>query len=331
MPPLKILAFWDTRPGHRKQTRGIIDALERLTPVHVTDAWVREPSLASALADWGRYALSRLGGAPMPENDTRGNPLPEKADLILGTGSRTHVPMLLYKKQRGGRAVTSMTPDYPFSRHMDLCCIPEHDNPAPGENIFITTGPPNTALGDGKHDPGAGLVLVGGTDPKSHEWDSESILENIRFIAEKSPDISWTVSSSPRTPPDMEGLLESICLEKKNANFFLSRETGPGWVERQYALADICWVTADSVSMIYEALTAGCRVGVLPVKWKDPDGKLARGVNRLLEKNMVLSYEAFLENPGITPGQAHLDEASRCAEEILKRFWAGRLKEQTKE
>jgi mitochondrial fission protein ELM1 len=41
--------------------------------------------------------------------------------------------------------------------------------------------------------------------------------------------------------------------------------TSPDWLPTQLARADQAWVTADSVSMVYEALTAGAAVGVLDV------------------------------------------------------------------
>ena len=35
MKPLSVLAFFDGRPGHEKQTQGILDALAGMTPVEI--------------------------------------------------------------------------------------------------------------------------------------------------------------------------------------------------------------------------------------------------------------------------------------------------------
>ena len=68
--------------------------------------------------------------------------------------------------------------------------------------------------------------------------------------------------------------------------------------------------------MVYEALTAGCRVGVLPVRWKDPRGKIPRALAPLFEQGLALTWEerARMDEPGFSPPV--LDEAGRAAREL---------------
>ncbi|MCD4721467.1 MAG: mitochondrial fission ELM1 family protein, partial [Desulfobacula sp.] len=78
------------------------------------------------------------------------------------------------------------------------------------------------------------------------------------------------------------------------------------------------------VSMVYEALSAGCRVGVLSVEWKNRKSKLARAIGLLEKNNKIVSFEAW-KRTGAWPDHAGLNEASRCAVEILRRWWPERL------
>ncbi len=321
--PLRIAAFWDGRQGHEKQTRGLIQALSRLAEVSVADFRVPGDSRAFRVRWRLLWALTLGGRLPAGTEQLFGR-AGEGADLVLGTGSAAHAPMLLFRAARGGRAVTCMTPDFPFSRAMDLCIVPGHDRPRMADNVFVTLGPPNTAPALGAHDPARGLVLVGGVDEKSHSWDSRATADRVAELIRSAPGIEWTVSTSPRTPADMLPMLAGACGGHPNARFAPFSETPRGWVERAYGESGRCWVTADSVSMVYEALTAGCRVGVLPVRWKDPRGKIPRALAPLFEQGLALTWEerARMDEPGFSPPV--LDEAGRAAREILRRWWPDR-------
>ncbi|MDI6797472.1 MAG: ELM1/GtrOC1 family putative glycosyltransferase, partial [Desulfatibacillaceae bacterium] len=99
----------------------------------------------------------------------------------------------------------------------------------------------------------------------------------------------------------------------------------PGWVEEQYAQSRHAWVTADSVSMVYEALSAGCLTGIIPVHWKKPGSRLARSILLVENKGIALSFSKWEKNPLSWPQATKLDEAGRCAREILRRFFPQRL------
>jgi len=320
---LRVTAFLDGRPGHGKQTLGVLHALSCRTPVEAAcrDLPQRTPWGETRL--WGLFFLSAMGAGRLRAPCAQAGRPP---DLVLGAGTRTHLPMILCQRGSGARAVVCMTPGWPLLRRMDLCLIPWHDNPAPAPNVFVTVGPPNTARGDGAHLADRCLVLVGGVDPKSHHWDSRATLSQIETLVDRGQAALWTVSSSPRTPGEMVPLLQRLAARRANVRFFKSEETPAGWIEDRYAECDCVWVTADSVSMVYEALTAGCRVGILPVRWKRRDDKFRRGLNLLVEEGRVLVYDAWLQDPRKLPPRVVLDEASRCAQEILRRWWPDRLR-----
>ncbi|MFZ5572051.1 MAG: mitochondrial fission ELM1 family protein [Thermodesulfobacteriota bacterium] len=318
MTPLFITAFFDGRLGHEKQTKGILQALSGLTPVRIQTLRHPASGFRNGFQDWRLFLQSRIVSVRKEE----GQP---QSDLIIGTGSRIHIPMVLYKEQYGGRLVTCMTPDPIFRRRMDLCFIPRHDNPRPAGNIFVTIGPPNTAMRQDRHDSRKGLILVGGIDHKSHRWDSARLMIQIRHLTAAENFGSWTISSSPRTPPEMLRLLTAFAAETPRIVFVESKDTPDGWIEDAYAAHESVWVTADSISMIYEALTAGCHVGILPVLWKRMENKFQQSLAYLVEQGLATTFEDWSAGRPLSAPRPPLDEASRCAREILARWWPERL------
>ena len=324
MKPLSVVAYFDGRPGHEKQTRGILHALSAMTPVEVVSLKV-SMAPSAYVKNWAAYFFSFFLPWRSEGNDPPSN-------LIIGTGSHTHIPMLLAKKSRScryvqqQRLVTCMTPDVLLRNKFDLCFVPVHDEPVPENNIFLTVGPPNTLKYEGKHQDDRGLILVGGVDDKSHIWKSEEVVANIRTVINRNPALHWTMSSSPRTPENTCQSLESIAASMGNVSFYRATETPPGWIEEQYALNRNVWVTADSISMVYEALTAGCSVGVLPVEWIRSDNKFNKSLNFLANKKMIIAFDAWQQGAPMPDRKDELlNESKRCAEEILRRWWPERL------
>ncbi len=324
MKPLAIVAYFDGRLGHEKQTRGILQALSDMTPITVE---TRMAAVAPAvfLRNWCAYFISCLLPGRKKEN-----PLP--ADLIIGTGSHTHIPMLLDKKSRRTnsgqpvRVVTCMTPDVLLRNQFDLCCIPRHDEPAAGDNVLTTLGPPNPVQYGGRQHADCGLILVGGVDAKSHVWNPAEVLAQVRTIVEKDPAMRWTISSSPRTPEKTCRDLEELAASFSQVTFFRSAATPQGWVEEQYGINRMVWVTADSVSMVYEALSGGCAVGILPVQWLQQDSKFQKSLNILQAEKMIVYFNAWQSGAEMpAPPTEPLHEAKRCAREILHRWWPERI------
>lgn len=317
LKPLDIVAFYDGRAGHEKQTRGILQALSGLTPTQTVRTFTIRPSFKTGLSNWLVYLTSVF----RPREKTA---MP--VDLIIGTGSYTHIPMLLLKKTCRARAVTCMTPDVLLKNRFDLCFVPHHDRRKPAANFFFTVGPPNNLLPQNRQESDKGLILIGGIDKKSHTWRSERTVAQVRRIIETERSIFWTISSSPRTPRDMLTLIEELTSQMPQVRFFRSEDTPVGWIEEQYARCDRVWVTADSVSMVFEALTAGCRVGILPVKWKHRHNKFQQSLDALHRNDQIVLFETWQSGGAFKEKKAGLEEASRCAEEILRRWWPDRLK-----
>jgi mitochondrial fission protein ELM1 len=314
---LTVAAVGDGRPGHEKQTRAVIDALSDRTDLTVTWQSLPAPGIRVALRNWASLVFGLHGLNPLP---AAGNP-----DLAIGAGSYTHAALLLYKRRQHAKAVVCMSPDRLLTAGFDLCLVPRHDGPKPGKNIFVTLGPPCSRALGGPRRTDAALVLVGGIDAKSHHWDTDLVLTQVSGVISRDPR-HWVISSSPRTPQDTVNGLMRLAEGRENAAFFRAQDTPRGWVEQRYAESHTVWVTADSISMVYEALTAGCRVGIFPVRWRRPRGKFQDSIRYLVENRLALSYESWLAGNVISTPPAPLNEAGRCAREILRRWWPERLR-----
>jgi mitochondrial fission protein ELM1 len=315
---LRIVALLDGRPGHEKQTMGIIHALQQICLVEIVPIKVGHFSLLGEILQTCRLFLPGSTGS---DPDRR----VDRADLLIGTGSRTHLPMLLYKKKYAIPAVTCMMPPRYLQHRFDLCFVPEHDGMPEQGNIMLTIGAPNRSINKRTHQVGCGLILLGGVDPKSHRWDSRQIVAMVEKIVSTDTGKHWTISSSPRTPQDTVVLLNELLQKYDNIQFFDYRETPAGWIEKQYDLNSAVWVTADSISMIYEAISAGCRVGLIPMQWLHKTGKFSRNEHLLIDKKLVTPFTAWQQG-GMNRGDIkELNEAQRCAERIVQKWWPENL------
>ena len=161
--PLKAGVFLDGSPGHEKQTLGIVRALCRQQPLEITEIRITRRTLWREALAWIGYFL---GWKVHVAGDQR------RYDLLIGTGSRTHIPILAYKRRFPAFCVTCMAPSPFLIGRFDLCCVPEHDGIPASENVLLTVGPPNCSTSSSEHDRSRGLILLGGVDEKSHHWNS---------------------------------------------------------------------------------------------------------------------------------------------------------------
>ena len=75
---------------------------------------------------------------------------------------------------------------------------------------------------------------------------------------------------------------------------FPVEQTPQGWIFEEMQKAEAVWVTEDSVSMIYEALTAGCRVGVIQIDRLKKD-RITQSVDSLMQKNLISQSAGMMQ------------------------------------
>lgn len=206
-----------------------------------------------------------------------------------------------------------MRPSLPLGL-FDLCLTPEHDRLPLRANIIATRGALNTVVPGGDHDPGRGLFLIGG--PSAHyRWDDRQVADQVREVAAATPDVHWTLTSSRRTPASFLPSLANL----PNLRIVPCDQTPPGWLEARLAECGPVWASPDSVSMVYEALTAGCGVGLLSLT-ADPASRVARGIADLTAAGLVTPLSDWRAGHALAAPAEPFDEAARCARLILERW-----------
>ena len=71
--------------------------------------------------------------------------------------------------------------------------------------------------------------------------------------------------------------------------------------------------------MIYEALSSGAQVGLLPMPRVKNAGRVARGIENLLQDKRIITYSSCQDSNQLPVNQDVLAEADRCAE-LLSEF-----------
>ena len=152
-----------------------------------------------------------------------------------------------------------------------------------------------------------GLFLIGGPSVH-HNWSDAETARHVATIVRRETARHWRLTTSRRTPPSFLPAIRSI----DRLEICPVEETDPGWVRRELATAGQVWVTEDSVSMVYEALTAGAAVGILPVPRRHAS-RVTTGLDRLVKENWATPYSTWEQGTALHAAPEPLDEATRCA------------------
>lgn len=295
--PRVIWRLLDGKPGHQAQTQGLVSALSRKHPCQSFDIPV-QPVARNLMA---------IAGYDWPA----GQALP-KPDLIIGAGHRTHLSMLAAKKAFGGRTIVLMQPSLPASL-FDLCLIPEHDQYRGRAAIMETRGVLNPMQPQGPHLRNKTLIMIGGPS-RHYDWQGDALIAQIIRLCRDNPEQHFCLTTSRRTPADFITTLELRVLS--NLSIVPFAVTGPDWVARHLADSYRAWITEDSTSMVYEALTARTAVGILSMP-KKRDNRVARGVEQLIQAKLLTRFDykgRYKEHIHPVSG---FTEADRCADWIL--------------
>lgn len=286
----------DGQPGHESQSLGLARALKRIRPCELIDIPVS--GKLAPLAHWLNGVWPSGAGLPRP-------------DLIIGAGHRTHFQMLAAKRAFGGKTVLMMQPSLPV-RLFDLCLIPEHDAYTGGGRFLETRGVLNPLGAMGPHHADQSLIMLGG--PSKHcGWDNPRLMHQLSKLLSDNPGIHYTLTTSRRTPADT--LQAAELLKAANLDVVPWEKTGSGWIAQRLAGVGSAWISEDSVTMVYEALTARVAVGTLPVPVRRPN-RVSNGLQKLLNDRLIVRFD---ENKAYQQTMRPINgfiEADRCAEWI---------------
>jgi uncharacterized protein len=295
---LTIWRLIDGKAGHESQSLGLVHALAKQT--HCEFINIRVSNGLEAIANYLSSTWGLGAGLPLP-------------DLIIGAGHATHLHLLAAQRAYGGKTIVLMQPTLPVAL-FDLCLIPEHDEYQGGGEYLQTKGVLNPIKSVGEHAKNQSLIMIGG--PSKHcGWDTLKLIAQVYELVKHNPHIDYTLTTSRRTPKAFISAAKRIHFP--NLIVLPFEGTAKGWVAHRLAESASAWVTEDSVSMVYEALTAQVAVGLLsmPVKHKS---RVSRGVQKLINQGLVVRFDFLQTYQQKLKAVVGFVEADRCGQWILQ-------------
>lgn len=264
---MRIWWFKDSKIGHEKQVRAILDNLA------CSEDFILE-EISSNNPIWLELLLYMLKIRPKIDS------IP---DVIIGAGSKTNIPMLRHKLHKKTKVISVMKPQF-FQKRFDLILAPRHDFLAIPENVHTYIG--SLAKVRISNDlENIGLIVIGGIN-RHFDFNHDHILLQINFITSLYPEINWIVFNSRRTPQKFNIEIKKNKDIKKFVNFNENFEPLDNYISK----AKIKFVTPDSINMIFESLSSSGETFLFEMK-KFKDNK----ITMLIEDIKINKFVGYLE------------------------------------
>ena len=264
---MRIWWFKDSKIGHEKQVRAILDNLA------CSEDFILE-EISSNNPIWLELLLYMLKIRPKIDS------IP---DVIIGAGSKTNIPMLRHKLHKKTKVISVMKPQF-FQKRFDLILAPRHDFLAIPENVHTYIG--SLAKVRISNDlENIGLIVIGGIN-RHFDFNHDHILLQINFITSLYPEINWIVFNSRRTPQKFNTEIKKNKDIKKFVNFNENFEPLDNYISK----AKIKFVTPDSINMIFESLSSSGETFLFQMnKFKD------NKITMLIEDIKINKFVGYLE------------------------------------
>lgn len=297
--PLCVWIFHDARPGHLSQLEGLAKRLmvHTLCDIH----WI----------DVNHFKLGLQHIFFLP-NFVRKYPKPE---LIIGAGHSTHTSVLIAGFKFSAFTSVIMKPSLPVWLFDAVIC-PKHDGLKDSPQIFTTFGPINKVDQSNlinSTEKSLNLILLGGVSKHFH-FDEHLILQQIKNTCLRDPNIQWIASNSPRTPQSTNEALAKLSYPNLTFYHYQSNKIAP--LQEILLHTKFTLMSPDSMSMIFEALSADSKVELIPCKPKN-NKRIVQQITQLTEEGFVLSGKSNETNS--KPEKKNMPwEADRAAVWLLQ-------------
>lgn len=275
-----IWVFHDARLGHLSQLEGLAKRLAHHTACEFQwfDVTQRKLHLKHLLYS-PKHLLNYIKAHHTP-------------DLILGAGHATHVSMLIAGFKFNALTSVLMKPSLPRCFFNAIIC-PQHDGLGEHKKVLNTFSPLNkidqeqVKQADKKRP--VNLILIGGLS-KHYHFDCANIITQIRDICLKYPHKQWLLSNSPRTPTEMNQALTRLSYPNLHIHDYQQDSFSKTDENLQDILlkTDFTWMTPDSMSMMFEALSAGSQLGFIDCQPKK-QSRIVRRVENLLHEGYAIT------------------------------------------
>lgn len=289
------LIISDTKPGHVNQSIALCKHLG-------LEYDLLEVAYKSRAHKSLSYLLDRLGlrfNGLYAKADSQLNI--NKPDVVISAGSTTYYAnkLLAWKLQLPNIAIL-----HPKGYRLDFTHIlcPAYDHPPKRPNI--TEIPLNLCAADPafftekteefktRHTPEKPAVgiIIGGPNAVS-ELDAPTLKKQLQEIFEQTPDHEHWLTTSRRTPPEIEALLQEFKFDYQLINSQDPYNPVPAFIQ----LCDRLCVTSDSASMISECASFGtAKVEILMNRQRRTPNKFEELIKGLAAQNALRIYDGTL-------------------------------------
>lgn len=314
---MRVVILSDNKPGHYKQSLGIVEKLPESETEWVTvefrqkwrDNLLRVFMCVFGGTSFSKWFIQTLLRWSLTAEAYNALTALRPADIILSTGSSVAAVNLLLGRILGAKTVTCRRPSPLGVRNFDLAILPMFSwhGKGPKDNVCQTVGVPNPISPDALNvkqeqliqalnlpdSPRIGL-LIGGTD--RHETitaaDAEQLCAICKTVATEMK-AQLLVTTSRRTPPEVTAHLTSTLKQSAWCPLFIAPDT-PSELADPYqailALSDLLIVTADSFTMVCEAASRGRPVIVLTLSRETARKPKRYKVYEYMEQHAIVKH-----------------------------------------
>ena len=268
---MKIWWFKDSKIGHEKQVKAILDCLN-----FEDDLEIEEIMVTNSI--WYELILYFLRIKPNRESSP---------DLIIGAGAKTTIPMLRHKKDVNTKVVSVMKPQF-FNSKFDLIVAPRHDFNEIPANVFTYMGS-MAKVNINLNLENIGLLIVGGKN-EHYEFNNDYLISQINFVISLFPELKWIIFNSRRTPERFNRSINKNECEAQFINVAENFEPLDGYISR----AKIRFITPDSVNMVFESLSSSGETYLFDMK---RNGK--NKITKLIDEIKLNSFVGYLKEDSI--------------------------------
>ena len=206
--------------------------------------------------------------------------LPE-CSVVVSAGSETYYANRVLARFLGTRSVAIMLPRG-YCYDFDLIVAQQHDRPPARDNILVLpvnlSFPEPEGLVSREGEKPCVSLIIGGSS-RHYKMDAALLEKQMQQIFDLFPEADFLVTTSRRTPPEVEALVDKGPFRYKVIDSRQAVNPIPDFL----AISDYVFVTEDSTSMISEAVCFGqASVEILTLVKTGKTNKIQRMI-RLLE------------------------------------------------
>jgi hypothetical protein len=223
---------------------------------------------------------------------------------VVSAGSETYYANKVLARRLEVPAVAIMLPRG-YRLDFDLIIAQEHDNPPVKKNILSLPVNLSRVEPQGVFRPRAGVryvaLVVGGPNPV-FGFDRNRFRQALDAVFACFPEFRIVVTTSRRTPADIEEEIDRHPFEEKI--IYSRNPVNP--IPDFLASCEYVFLTADSTSMISEAVTFGrAKIEIIPLPTRKDPGKYHRMIGKLVELGCVHRFDG---RPGTADRKIDLAE-----------------------